>query len=324
VMRLLNNTGQMNLDRLRKYVYAILYVKRKDKKGKTAIDTHVIPHAYSEIIRFPFVDRNKTISNDWYNVQQVLGVEIARNNYIMEPYQLMLGCDAKIDLRHLTLIGDYIFEKGYSAGIGLHGQIKHGVGFLTQASIEQSEKQLIGSVFKGRAEPITNIAVSTFMGTPPILGIRSRESQVKQMEKFEKIERSRTMIRFGKRKNVLPGNPQIEATNEDAILLAVKALMIETDPYSSIPTITVEHEEMKTIMQPDDIKIKTTYTAKTITDRVDKGLDQVLRKVRNLRSHRRKEISKPILPDSTKLIDMNVLYSFLATEGNSQYFEPWP
>jgi hypothetical protein len=312
--------NKLDLDRLTKYMYAIMDVNRKGKTVKTLIHEHILSHAYSQIIAFPFVDRSKTIANDWYNVVQVFGVQVMENNYVIELYQLIDGCSggSKIDPRNLRTYAQYVAESGYPAGANLYGQIKHKLPFMSLAAVEKSDTQLINS-FNRDPQSASDPAVSTFLGT-----VLPRQDnilmQIQQNDRMQKTIQLRTEIRYGVKKKVTLGT-KVEAANKDAIGLAIKAILLDTDPYYSIPTIEVDVGDGTLFPYPPNIIITNVYSAPSILALINKDLQLNVIKLQNLKPYEAIQTKRSALPAGTNFVDINELFKFIS--DHKETFVRW-
>lgn len=223
------------VDRITKYVYVTLSVDSKGtgKKSsgkffnKNPFDSHVTPHAYTKIIKFPFVDRYKTTCNDWHTMTYTLGADCARNNYAEEFYRIT-DAASNADPRHIELFCDVVFEKGFPAGTGYDKSHVHEAGSTTQLSEDKQKAQFAASFNKG-PENIKNVDVATFFGSPPI----SKDSRRKEIEYntyLENLERERALLR-------VKGASKL-ADAEKSLELSVKAMYMAADPFNVSDDVT--------------------------------------------------------------------------------------
>ncbi len=297
---------RLNLtDRIFKYYYAILECEKKGSgTNPDPFKEHVKAHAYSDVIRFPFVDRYKTTCNDWNTMSYVLGADGARNNYVVEPFYLFGLCDITIDPRHLELFADYVFERGVPAGAGQYGTAKHFPGTTTEISTGAWKSQLLAS-FNREPEKATNFAVSTLMGAVPT-GQEGRELIVEKFKRMEKLERDRVNIMVGSK---VLGNAQ--ATSSNNTELALRSALISIDPYNSIPLVTTS--EVINLSPPEELVIKHKFINLDVLNFVRAGLKNKLLKLKTMAPHERQYITVITLPETSIFHDMNALYTYFST-----------
>jgi hypothetical protein len=226
--------------RLTKYVYAEVAV---DKKGVTKqektfkyfdkypYEQHVMSHAYTSIIKIPFVDRYKTTCNDWFTTTYTLGVDCARNNYTNEFYNITKE-SSSTDQRHIELFCDVVFEKGFPAGAGHYSSYVHDTGTTSQLSGDQQKSQLSKSFNRG-PESAKNADVATLFGAPHIaLGVRER--YVLANERLEREKREEVFLRTQRTFVTSP------ADTEQSLDLSVKAMYIISDPFNVVANIAAD------------------------------------------------------------------------------------
>lgn len=84
----------------------------------------------------PGVDHSKTKTNHIIEIEEVLGIEAARQTIINEINTTMESHGMKIDIRHVQLLADVMTFKGKVLGITRHGVCKMTSSTLTLASFE--------------------------------------------------------------------------------------------------------------------------------------------------------------------------------------------
>lgn len=314
---LLQNIETQYLDRMSKYYYAVLSVARKGSSNKEAgpIIEHVASHTYSEILRFPFVSREKTTCNDWFTMNYVLGSDGAKNNYILEPVQLFAACDIKIDPRHLDLIADYVYERGEPSGVGLVGMKKHSVGFTHEMSTQNTYSQLYSGHTRA-GETVESYSISTYFGVPPV-GVGTKQREVEQARRIEEMDRSKNALRRGRVRVVLPKLNK-QAQNSDAVDIAVRSMFIDTDPYYGIPTIHIEGARLPEPAGELIVSTKIASTASKIMSRVlDRvALDVIVGRLDLLREYTGHIKVRPVLDVETKILDMVALGDYFTQHAS--------
>jgi len=302
------NFGNLQLERISHYTYLELDTSRKISKPQHL--NHLINHAYDQVTRFPWVDRSKTVSNDWFNVTLALGVDIARNKYIMEPYKEIIACGARLDLRHLTSFAAYVFEKGQPAGIGLSAMKAHAVDFFSEATLERHHVQLLKAHYR---KPATNLASYAFTGAVPSRGVlETRRQEVSMMERMASLDKLRADLRFGKKFKREIGQVNIMKVQSKfdtaAMILGIKAQMIKGDPFAGIKLLA--NREKETPQYPEDEQIKEENLApnKRIVALIDKKVDKIYNKILNTKKHEYQEPKKIIVKASARIFDVEDIY----------------
>ncbi|XP_019198099.1 PREDICTED: DNA-directed RNA polymerase III subunit 1-like isoform X2 [Ipomoea nil] len=111
-----------------------------------------------------------TKSNHIMEVNQVLGIEAARNRIIKEIRYTMSSHGMTIDLRHMMLLADLMTSKGEVLGITRFGIQKMKDSVLTLASFEKTADHLFNASVSGRDDKIEGVGECIIMGIPMQMG----------------------------------------------------------------------------------------------------------------------------------------------------------
>jgi len=121
-----------------KNVTHVLPVKREDK--------YVIVTAGSnlkEILKVEGVDVYNTYTNDFYEVEKILGIEAARQLIINEMTTVVEAQGLDVDVRHIMLVADTMCVGGTVKGVTRYGVVSEKSSVLARASFETPLKHLI-------------------------------------------------------------------------------------------------------------------------------------------------------------------------------------
>ncbi|MBS3065691.1 hypothetical protein J4229_01455 [Candidatus Pacearchaeota archaeon] len=130
-----------------------------------------------EIIELKGVDKNRTLSNDIYDVMQTLGIEAARQTIINEIKKVLQNQAIDINERHLDLIADAMTSSGVVKGVTRMGIISEKASILARATFETPDKQFVNATIQGGRDElksvIENILLNQFIpvgtGLPGLL-----------------------------------------------------------------------------------------------------------------------------------------------------------
>ena len=306
-----DNADLLDLDRIFNYYRAELKCKKKPSSKADTIALHVTSHPYFEVLNFPFVDKNKTVSNDPHTMTAMCGTNIGRVNYLTELTYLY--STQTLDRRHYLFASDYVFTITAPAGIGFHGSKKQGSGSISLMVIEQPETQLL-TIFDKPPEPASNLAPSLILGLPPTgvsVGGKSSKERIVAMFKDRKKEFA---FRVSKRyRDVVPTTraPESQAGNEDHMNYLIQSRLVELDPYQSIPTFKLENAVRPTISTSISIP----------TDPVKRSNAQMLAKINIGLERTMVELSRMVPLRTQKIevilsgdfLDINSLYDYIGT-----------
>jgi hypothetical protein len=122
----------------------------------------------------PNIDATRTVSNDLFEVQRVLGIEAARLVICREVNATLTESDAAIGHRHLSLLADAMTSRGVVMSLDRHGVNRApDVGPLARSAFEESMRMLVQAATLGEVDPLTGVSGSTMLGKLPPTGTGS-------------------------------------------------------------------------------------------------------------------------------------------------------
>jgi DNA-directed RNA polymerase subunit A' len=107
-----------------------------------------------EVLEVPGVDWRRVKTNDIYEIQEVLGIEAARNAIVEEARQVMEDQGLDVDIRHLLLLADMMTVSGSVRQIGRHGVVKLKSSVLARAAYEISVQTLLEAAARGETDSL--------------------------------------------------------------------------------------------------------------------------------------------------------------------------
>lgn len=123
-----------------------------------------------EILTLDFVDVSRTMSNDIYEIQEVLGIEAARQAIINEIYKVIETQGLNIDVRHIQLVADTICFSGSVKGITRYGIISEKSSVLARASFETPIKHIINASLVGEVDELNSVIENVMLNQPVPVG----------------------------------------------------------------------------------------------------------------------------------------------------------
>jgi len=159
-------------DKLRKEVIAgIKEIKRViiRKEG----DEYVL---YTEgsnlkkVMKVKGVDFSRTLTNNIYEIYEVLGIEAARNAIIKEAMSTLEEQGLEVDIRHIMLVADVMTADGELKQIGRHGVAGEKQSILARAAFEMTVNNLLEAAIKGEVDELKGITENIIVGQPIKLG----------------------------------------------------------------------------------------------------------------------------------------------------------
>ena len=141
-----------------KNISQVLPVKRADE--------YIIITAGSnlkEILQLPFVDSNRTVTNNIFEIVEVLGVEAARQAIINEVFKVIESQGLNVDVRHIMLVADTMCVSGSIKGITRYGIVSEKASVLARASFETPIKHIINAALVGEVDYLNSVVENVML-----------------------------------------------------------------------------------------------------------------------------------------------------------------
>ncbi|RJQ17040.1 DNA-directed RNA polymerase subunit A'' [Candidatus Woesearchaeota archaeon] len=135
-----------------KGIKQVLPVKRGDELIIITAGTNL-----KEILQLDFVDQNRVMSNDIFEIQEVLGIEAARQAVIKEVFKVIDAQGLNVDMRHIMLVADTMTMSGTVLGINRYGIVKEKPSVLARASFETPIKHIIQASITGEKDDLKSV-----------------------------------------------------------------------------------------------------------------------------------------------------------------------
>jgi len=308
---LLLDPKSLELERIFIYHYAAMTCTKDEtsKKDNPIID-YINSRPFWAVIRFPFIDKTKTVCNDWNTMTYACGTIITRNNYVSEINQLY--SDQNIDRRHLEGYGDYTFELGIGAGIGYHATKGHLVGVYTSLGNEQAEKQISTSSHLKEPESTRSMGAAFMLSmpapAPAIGGLSYQQRFVGLTRRQREEEQFRLSQRLGRAPKTIGGKQSLSTS---AISFIVHSQLLETDPYGSITTFQLAGNVVIPEYPPTMSFRHTTtkHEASGILNQINSDLDRMTVQMRGAVPL---EMKRPEIVSITgDFVDITALYDYI-------------
>lgn len=129
----------------------------------------------SEILNLPEVDPTRTETNNIHEIEDVLGIEAARNAIINEATKTLNEQGLDVDMRHIMLVADMMTASGEVKQIGRHGVSGEKASVLARASFEITTKHLLDACIHGESDELGGIIENVIAGQSIPLGTGSVE-----------------------------------------------------------------------------------------------------------------------------------------------------
>jgi len=123
-----------------------------------------------EVLKLNFVDDERTTTNDIFEIQDVLGIEAAREAIVREVYGVMRDQGLTIDIRHIMLVADSMCSLGKVEGITRYGIVKGKSSVLAKASFETPMKHILQASLCGEEDRLNSIIENVMVNQPVPVG----------------------------------------------------------------------------------------------------------------------------------------------------------
>ncbi|MDK2849359.1 MAG: DNA-directed polymerase subunit [Candidatus Woesearchaeota archaeon] len=109
------------------------------------------------VLALDFVDPSRTITNNIFEIYDVLGIEAARQAIFNEIYSLIEQQGLNVDGRHIQLISDAMCVSGKISGITRYGIIKSKSSALSRAAFETPIRHLTEAALSGEVDEFKSV-----------------------------------------------------------------------------------------------------------------------------------------------------------------------
>ncbi|RLI86526.1 MAG: DNA-directed RNA polymerase subunit A'' [Archaeoglobales archaeon] len=122
------------------------------------------------VMKVKGVDFRRTLTNDIYEIYEVLGIEAARSAIIKEAKETLEEQGLNVDIRHIMLVADVMTADGYLKQIGRHGVAGSKQSILARAAFEVTVNVLLDAAVRGEIDELRGITENIIVGQPIKLG----------------------------------------------------------------------------------------------------------------------------------------------------------
>lgn len=123
-----------------------------------------------KVMKVKGVDFSRTLTNDIYEIYEVLGIEAARTAIINEALSTLAEQGLEVDVRHIMLLADVMTADGELRQIGRHGVAGEKQSILARAAFEMTVNNLLDAAMRGEIDYLRGITENIIIGQPIKLG----------------------------------------------------------------------------------------------------------------------------------------------------------
>ena len=117
----------------------------------------------SEVLQLDGVDAHRTTTNNIFEIQDVLGVEAARQSIINEVFKVIENQGFNVDIRHIMLVADTMCVSGSIKGITRYGVVSEKASALARASFETPIKHIINAALIGEVDKLNSVVENVML-----------------------------------------------------------------------------------------------------------------------------------------------------------------
>jgi DNA-directed RNA polymerase subunit A" len=124
----------------------------------------------NDVMQLEFVDSYRTTTNNVFEIQDVLGIEAARQAIINEVFKVIQNQGLNVDMRHVMLVADTMCVSGKIRGVTRYGVVSDKSSVLAKASFETPLKHIIHATLTGEVDHLTSVVENVMLNQPVPVG----------------------------------------------------------------------------------------------------------------------------------------------------------
>jgi DNA-directed RNA polymerase subunit A" len=159
-------TKKSDLRNLRKLKYSLLethvkgirgisqvvVTKEETSAGRVEWVISTLGSNLKKVFEIEGVDTTRTMSNNIFEIYDVLGVEAARNAIIRQVQYTLEEQGLGVDIRYIMLLADLMTTTGKIRAIGRYGIAGQKASVLVRAAFEETKKHLTSAAIRGEKD----------------------------------------------------------------------------------------------------------------------------------------------------------------------------
>ena len=124
----------------------------------------------ADVLQLEEVDAYRTTTNNIFQIEQVLGIEAARQAIINEIFKVIESQGLNVDVRHIMLVADTMCVSGTVKGITRYGVVSEKSSVLARASFETPIKHIINAALVGEVDNLDSVVENVMVNQPVPIG----------------------------------------------------------------------------------------------------------------------------------------------------------
>ena len=123
-----------------------------------------------DVLQLGEVDAYRTTTNNIFEIEQVLGIEAARQAIIDEIFKVIESQGLNVDVRHIMLVADTMCVSGTLKGITRYGVVSEKSSVLARASFETPIKHIINAALVGEVDNLNSVVENVMINQAVPIG----------------------------------------------------------------------------------------------------------------------------------------------------------
>src|SRR3990167_7791133 len=140
----------------------------------------------ADVLQLEEVDAYRTTTNNIFEIENVLGIEAARQAIVNEISKVIEDQGLNVDFRHIMLVADTMCVGGTVKGITRYGVVSDKSSVLARASFETPIKHIINAALVGEVDNLDSVVENVMINQPVPLGTGLPSLAVKPQKAKEK------------------------------------------------------------------------------------------------------------------------------------------
>jgi DNA-directed RNA polymerase subunit A" len=137
----------------------------------------------SKVLKIPEVDETRTVSNDIWEICDVLGIDAAREAIINEAVSTLEEQGLNVDIRHIMLVADQMTSIGEITGITRYGVVGNKSSPFARASFETPINHLFAAAVHNEVDNLRGVIENVMINQPAPIGTGLPKLMVKPAKK---------------------------------------------------------------------------------------------------------------------------------------------
>ena len=167
-----------------KGILQVLPVKREDEFIIITAGSNL-----ADVLQLEEIDAYRTTTNNIFEIEQVLGIEAARQSIINEIFKVIESQGLNVDVRHIMLVADTMCVSGTLKGITRYCVVSDKSSVLARASFETPIKHIINAALVGEIDALDSVIENVMINQPVPIGTGLPSLSVKQPSKGKEKEK---------------------------------------------------------------------------------------------------------------------------------------